>query len=178
MLKNEHRTIEKILEALYALGRSCELGHCVNKIVVQQAVDLLQSFIDFCHHGKEEKFLFPALVAKGVAKEGGPISVMLEEHVLARQHIAALKAVINNFQAGDPLTEKIIVREAGKYVRLIRGHIVKEEKILFPLVPNYLTLEERQSIALQIKQFETEVIGEANLKKYENMVSEFEKYFF
>jgi hemerythrin-like domain-containing protein len=176
LLKDDHRTIEKILEALFALGRSCELGQCVNKFVVDQATNILQNFIDRYHHGKEEKCLFPILAAHGVNNEGGPIEVMLEEHILARHYIAAFKEVINNFQAGDPSMEKVIVREAGRYVRLIRGHMLKEEKILFPQILN-LASKERQAIATRIKRFDQEEIGEATLKKFDQMINEFEKIF-
>jgi hemerythrin-like domain-containing protein len=35
-------------------------------------MEFLTVFVDKCHHGKEEEFLFPALEAAGIAREGGP----------------------------------------------------------------------------------------------------------
>lgn len=47
---------------------------------VDQIVGFPQTFADKCHHGKEERSLFPALVFAGIPKENGPIGVMLHEH--------------------------------------------------------------------------------------------------
>lgn len=38
-------------------------------------MEFLTVFVDKCHHGKEEDFLFPALEAAGIAKDGATQSV-------------------------------------------------------------------------------------------------------
>lgn len=47
---------------------------------IDEILEFFKEFIDACHHGKEEKFLFPAIEAAGIPREGGPIGVMLAEH--------------------------------------------------------------------------------------------------
>ena len=63
-------------------------------------MDFLSIFVDKCHHGKEEEFLFPALEAKGVKREGGPIGVMLHEHEQGRGLVAMLRNAVADYTSG------------------------------------------------------------------------------
>ena len=86
-LKDEHEGIltmlgvfEKIL-GIMASPASIPAQHLSN------ILDFFKEFIDTCHHGKEEKFLFPALQKAGIPREGGPIGVMLTEHETGRKYV-------------------------------------------------------------------------------------------
>ena len=51
-------------------------------------------FADKCHHGKEEDVLFPELEKAGIARQGGPIGVMLHEHVSGREFIRRMSEAL------------------------------------------------------------------------------------
>ena len=54
----------------------------------------LKEFADKCHHGKEEGILFPALTAAGLPSQGGPVGVMLHEHVEGRALIQEMEKAV------------------------------------------------------------------------------------
>ena len=39
---------------------------------ITKMVAFSKTFVDACHHGKEESCLFPCLEKKGIPREGGP----------------------------------------------------------------------------------------------------------
>jgi len=59
---------------------------------LDQILEFLKVFVDKCHHGKEEKVLFPAMEEAGIPRQGGPISVMFYEHERGRSYVRGLRS--------------------------------------------------------------------------------------
>jgi len=133
-------------------------------LTLPTAIETLQDYLEFfrgyadeCHHAREERLLFPALVAAGLPARGGPIGCMLEEHDEGRQRLAEMAAALALLQAGDrsALTR---LRSAGKsYVALLRAHIDKENRVLFVMATDLLEPAERMRLAVQFDDLDTEV---------------------
>ena len=87
-LRNEHDAILFVLQILDKMMQSKEQSKETMLQYYGEFVYFLQIFADKCHHGKEELYLFQEMVRQGIANEGGPIGVMLEEHVRGRGYIA------------------------------------------------------------------------------------------
>lgn len=140
ILKTEHRAIEVVLECLMRLAQQAEQTGQLDTASAAQAVEFLQTFADARHHVKEERLLFEQLVAKGWPRDGGPIGVMFADHeegralirkmVLAREEASA---------AGDASAAKEFARNAEAYVNLLRGHIRREDLVLFQRADLVLT---------------------------------------
>lgn len=121
-LKNEHRIIERVLDALeLAAERDMPPGF------YERTIDFLSAFADRCHHGKEEERLFPCLERRGIPREGGPIGVMCAEHVMGRAHIRKMRDHLQLGRMDD------LRRESLAYVALLRQHIHKEDHVLFEM---------------------------------------------
>ncbi len=152
-LRHEH---EAILHVLGILGRAnaADGRKAEAKLkFYEELVYFLTVFADRCHHGKEEGHLFPALVGKGVADEGGPVGAMLAEHRLGREYIAAMKEAL---AAGD--AEKL--RAAGEgYGGLLQAHIGKENNVLFPMADRLLGAKAQDALFEKFEKHEEQVIG-------------------
>jgi hemerythrin-like domain-containing protein len=151
VLRDEHAIILRGLDVLEAAARQ-------NEDTLPEAwwADILswfRAFADHNHHGKEEGALFPAMVKAGAPAEGGPIDVMLEEHVEGR---ALLQAMAGSEPAGR-------ARAARRYAQLLRDHIDKEHEVVFPLAEAVLDAEAFDWIAHQFGEVEAEVGGVAAL---------------
>ena len=83
-LRNEHDAILFVLQIVDKMMQSKEQSKETMLQYYGELVYFLQIFADKCHHGKEELYLFREMVRQGIANEGGPIGVMLEEHVRGR----------------------------------------------------------------------------------------------
>lgn len=121
-LVEEHRLILKALDVLEAAAGRLEAGEPLPDSWWRTLLDWLRGFADARHHAKEENVLFPAMVRCGAPERGGPVDVMLEEHVTGRSLVAAMAD-------GAPRERASTARQ---YVRLLRDHIDKENAILFP----------------------------------------------
>lgn len=77
ILMEEHRVIEGVISNMEAGAKRLETGQAVRAEFFIQAAEFIKGFADGCHHRKEEGVLFPAMEAAGVARESGPIGVML-----------------------------------------------------------------------------------------------------
>lgn len=133
ILKEEHRVIERVLVSLEAAANRLAAGQPVRPGVFIMAADFIKGFADGSHHKKEEGVLFPAMQAAGIPSEGGPIGVMLAEHEQARHLTAAMRAAAEKLEAGDARASEQVIQNALQYVALLRGHISKEDNILFPM---------------------------------------------
>lgn len=126
-LSQEHKEILCELDLL----KNAVSGGNVNFVGIWYFLDFTYEFAE-PHHEKEEKILFPALEAAGVANQGGPIGVMLMEHGQKRALVAKLQKA---FEEADQIET---AKTAKQIIILLSNHIMKEEKVLYPLAKRLL----------------------------------------
>ena len=80
MLEAEHRVIQKMAAGMSVLADQLEGGEPVDVALLESIVAFLRTFADRLHHTKEESFLFPALIRRGVPSQGCPIGGLTMEH--------------------------------------------------------------------------------------------------
>ena len=134
-LESEHRVIESVLDAMEKEAASVQAGQPLRKEFWLEVSDFLEHFADGHHHAKEEDLLFPVLVERGIAEEGGPIGCMKQEHVQGR----ALRQRIHD--AATDGDAEAVVTAAREFVFLLRDHIDKEDNVLFQLARQVLDAE-------------------------------------
>jgi hemerythrin-like domain-containing protein len=152
-LRNEHEAILHVFKILDAMRASNSQDADQQLRFGNELVNFLKIFADKCHHGKEENYLFTALEAAGLPNTNGPIGMMLHEHVLARQHIAAMRAA---------LAEKDLAafkQSALDYQQLLRDHIAKENDVLFVLADRVLDDEKQAELFEKFETWEEKVVG-------------------
>jgi len=174
-LMTEHRAIERMLAVLEAAAGRLEAGEPVRPEVFREAVEFVRNFADRCHHGKEEDNLFPRLEELGVPREGGPLGVMLFEHDEGRAYIGAIAGAVDAYERGDEAAAVTIARNARGYVALLRGHIDKEERVLFPMADQVLSADDQRTLAEGFERIETEVMGAGVHERYHQMLDELER---
>lgn len=138
VLMNEHRLIEQVLGSLETFASEIERGLAPERPLLADYGAFFREFADAGHHGKEEDILFRRMNERGFPRETGPVAVMLHEHEVGRGHVSALR------QIGDgvgPLTageSRVVLDHAGAFVPLLRAHIQKEDRILYPMAVRLL----------------------------------------
>lgn len=168
-LRDEHEGILVMLTVLDHLATAIQRGEAVNTDHLEEIVGFLRTFADTCHHGKEEEYLFPALKAAGIPGEGGPIGVMLEEHTEGRAHIRAMATALAQWTT-DAQAPKTFAEHAQAYVRLLRAHIEKENKVLFVMAERLLPREAHATLLTAFDRIEHERIGEGTHERYHALI--------
>ncbi len=129
-LREEHQVILGVLDILQRLVEKGQAGDW-DFDALEECVAFFRLFADACHHGKEEDLLFPELVTRGMPKEEGPIAVMLFEHKQGRALVAQMAAALPAARKAEPEPLNRLENAARTYLQLLRGHIYKEDNVLF-----------------------------------------------
>jgi hemerythrin-like domain-containing protein len=158
-LKNEHQGIALMLRIIEAVGGRLGCNGHVDAKHLSGIIEFLSIFVDKCHHGKEEEFLFPALEAVGVLRDGGPIGVLLDEHEQGRKLVAKLKEAVTSYTFGNKTAAATIQLNADQYVALLTQHIGKENTVLFPMADAKLDADKDTVLFEAFEQLERDRIG-------------------
>lgn len=146
-LRHEHDVILRALAILERAGERLASDRPVDEAALQELVELIRTFADKCHHGKEEHTLFPLLREKGV---GAVLAPFLEEHEEGRGYLRVI-------QSAAPPADRAAA--ARRYVGMLRGHIERENEVLFPMADGVLSPDEHVTLAKRYAEVEQEVVG-------------------
>jgi hemerythrin-like domain-containing protein len=159
VLREEHNAILKILDAVEEAARRLNRNLAVAPETLSGLLEFLQIFADRCHHGKEEDCLFPLLEKKGMPHDAGPLAVMLHEHGRGRELIRNMKQALEGLSSGRSDAGSQWAAAALNYAELLRGHIAKENEVLFPMADRLLSGDEQSTLVNSFEQIETDKIG-------------------
>jgi len=169
-LMAEHRVIEKAIAILEKIVGEYESRGEIDTGDVESLIDFIRTFADKCHHGKEEGVLFPKMIERGIPKEGGPIGVMLDEHEQGRDAVRRMSKGISMIKGGESGGRDLFIKAAWDYITLLRGHIDKEDNILFPMAREVMTPSDIDEMVNEFDRVEREDIGEGVHEKYEALI--------
>lgn len=162
-LMDEHRLIEQVLGSLETFALDVTAGLAVERELVAGYARFFREFADACHHGKEEDILFARMCERGFAREAGPIAVMLFEHDQGRARVSALRAVgagEGPVQAGE---RAALVGSAREFVPLLRAHILKEDRILYPMALRVLLPGEVELMQEEFEAFDRRLAADGSI---------------
>lgn len=174
ILKHEHRIIEQSLRALDGVCMRLEGSNVVPASDLLEIIDFINAFADGYHHLKEETVLFPALERRGITREGGPLAAMEHEHRVERGLIGDLREATASYREGDANAANCFVESARAFLRLLVGHIEKEDGILFRLGDEILDEQDKAALTESFKQFDSNR-GVGTLQEFERIASELEE---
>jgi hemerythrin-like domain-containing protein len=146
-LMEEHRLIETVLDCLDAMADKAARERRLDEPAVRDAVDFFRNYADGCHHDKEEHQLFPLMEERGFSVHEGPTAVMRDEHVQGRELVKSLERAL-------PDDVDAFVEAARAYSRLLRDHIVKEDRCLFPMAGQALSKDDREELGRRFEELE------------------------
>ncbi len=166
ILIKEHDAIMVMLNILEKVCLRLDAGESVEETDLENIVEFFKVFVDKCHHGKEEDILFPTLEEYGIPNEGGPIGVMLSEHLVGRDNVKGMSDSIAAYKDGKESASEEFVRYASDYIALLTEHIKKENNILFKIADMHIPEERQQSLLVDFERAEKEKIGPGVHEKF------------
>ncbi|MDP1622488.1 MAG: hemerythrin domain-containing protein [Bacteroidales bacterium] len=166
----EHESVLKMLEIMESVSRMLNKGDHVPAGDLEAMLNFLRVFVDKCHHGKEENILFPRLVEVGIPNEGGPVGMMLHEHVIGRGYIAGFAAGIEKYKAGNKEAATEITENIRNYAGLLSPHIFKENNILYQMADMHLTPQDQTELVARFEKLEEEVVGPEKHEQFQQLL--------
>jgi hemerythrin-like domain-containing protein len=161
ILEREHQLVLPFLDALEVAARRIESRQQSSAPQLRpsfflDASEFIKSFVDGCHHRKEEGLFFPALEAAGVPQLGGLMGEILAEHDECRRLSLQVRACAERLANGDPGSRATLAWNTLAFIRLIRPHLAKEEAALFPFADKTLSAGQQDMLAVEFERIETE----------------------
>ncbi|MGE5606151.1 MAG: hemerythrin domain-containing protein [Bacteroidota bacterium] len=169
-LKDEHQAVKVTLTILGEIALRLSRGQAIDLAHLDQLLEFLTTFVDKCHHGKEEDLLFPELEKAGVPREGGPIGVMFKEHDLGRSYIRGLQEGLTRLKAGDPKAARVVVENIENYSDLLIQHINKEDHILYPMAEKSFSPAQNQALLDGFAEIEEQRVGAGKHEEFHRML--------
>jgi hemerythrin-like domain-containing protein len=177
-LKTEHEAVKMTLRVLDSMINDAEkTGQIKNPGHLGQLIEFFRTFVDKCHHSKEEDLLFPALEEVGVSQEEGPIGVMLKEHQQGRDCVAKMNAALVRYNDGEREAVNDLIKNGREYIALLNLHIDKENNVLFPIADKHLSAEKQAELWEGFETIETQKIGEGRHEEFHKMIASLDKIY-
>jgi hemerythrin-like domain-containing protein len=173
-LSNEHQAILLMIRILEKMSDRLEEGRQVDAGHLEKAVDFIKVFADKCHHGKEEDLLFPAMEKAGIPRTGGPLGVMLREHVMGRGFVKAMSEALAGIKKGDRKAVALFAENARNYGALLSQHIFKEDNVLYPMADGRLSSAEQDALEACFAEVEEKAVGHGKHEAYHRLLKELE----
>lgn len=173
VMVDEHKLILRMISLVEKNTHLAEEGKFTDWQFYLDAVDFIRNYADSYHHAKEEDTLFTALIANGMPEKNSPIEAMLIEHDQGRAFVRGMEEAAQNALAGQAGQLPGLVENAVGYAKLLRGHIDKEDNILYPLSERVLPEDVRPAM-LQAYEKAEATVAEDFSAHYERMVARYE----
>jgi hemerythrin-like domain-containing protein len=160
-LREDHGRIMKLFAAWQKMLGELEQPKQSRQEAFAECINLVETFIDKCHHGKEDEILFPAMESSKRPEVTSLIEDLRSEHKTGRSMLEAIKLQFKAFPQSNGSAEKLIQLCEG-YIDLFRKHIRRENAKLLPLLEKCMSAGTREQIAAHFEQYEQKTIGSKN----------------
>lgn len=137
-LRQDHQLIRAVLECLDILAGCAEIDGALDTNLAREVLAFMTGFVDRVHHRVEERELFPALERCAVPSEVGSLTRLRVEHDRARAAIAAMHAALDCLRDAEPCAAERFAICARAYTEIVREHMAKEERVVFPIADRVL----------------------------------------
>ena len=169
---DEHRLILRMISLVEKNTERMLQGRFRDWQFFLDAVDFIRNYADRFHHAKEEDVLFVALVNNGMPEKNSPIEAMHMEHDQGRALVRAMEDAAQRALLGESGRIPALAESARSYAELLRGHIDKEDNILYPLAERVLSEAVRPALLEAYARSEESNPGLT--ERYRRMVEEYE----
>ncbi|MCR5527257.1 MAG: hemerythrin domain-containing protein [Lachnospiraceae bacterium] len=177
IMEEEHANIQRMIAVIRQICCNILEGGEVPVDDLRSITDFIKNYADHHHHGKEEAFLFPEMVARlGKMADNLVTHGMLVEHNLGRNYNMGLSMSLDAYEASPSTQLKLdIVGNAFGYSYVLSEHVLKENNVVYTFAEKNLPQEVFDKVNEDSRKFEEENMIKGTQKHYLDMLEGFEK---
>ncbi len=154
----EHRLIERMIALLKKEVDRIEREKDIHAGFLDTAFDFIRTYVDRCHHGKEEEIFYRELDKKALSDEHRRIlEEILEEHRQSRKAVAEMEDAKAGFLKGARGSLSRITGTIRFLVELYPRHIDKEDHHFFLPCMAYFSQEEKDAMLAREHEFDRDL---------------------
>lgn len=166
LLIKEHRVIEVVLDCLVKIIEQGISLHRLNFLRTEEAIDFFRNYADKWHHKKEEDHLFNMVESKNEKQGNEHIQDLKSEHEKNRGFVKGMDASFREAAHGDMKELMEFAKNAREYIDVIKGHIIKEDRIVFPYADEILSSHDQMKLEIAFKETEETDVDNNTNEKY------------
>jgi hemerythrin-like domain-containing protein len=168
----EHRLTDRMLELIKEQILTLRSGAAADIRFAGQVIDFFRTYVDLCHHGKEEDILFKVLAGKKMSSAHTRImDELIQEHRTARTIVAELgRAKDLHSGGGDRSSGIMTIYE--KMVEIYPPHIEKEDHHFFFPCLEYLSAGEQDRMLAEMQDFDAKLFHQTYAALIERLETE------
>ncbi len=165
-LRGEHEAMTIIISAMKKIASDIQINNSVDLFRIGQIIEFLRTFNHNCHHEKEEKILFPAILECNIPWTVDTIGHLVKEHSLLHKHLDEIEMHMHEYLAGQTLSLINIASDLTKYISLAENHINVENNILLPLAEKVLDKKKQEMIFIDFRLIQNTQVGHCKHLEY------------
>lgn len=170
-IKGEHAAITIVLKAMKKLAFDMRIGKFIDSYRIVQILDFLHTFTENCHSQKEEKSLYPAMLAYDIPWTAATIKHLISENRLAHEYISEIDRYFDEYLSGNTQVLNALSSAMIKYVELEENHIRIVDKVIIPLCDRIFDYKTLARISAEFKAIQDQNVGQLKHLEYFKMLS-------
>lgn len=141
-LVEDHKLIRRWVDLIPRMVDTLDLETEEGRRVILDGVDFVLLYTGKLYHAKEERILFNYYVDESLEF----VKDLCADHDIALEHAEAIEAAVEKRNGAS------VRRHLLAYAELLRGHIRREDEILYPWIDRELSPSQVYWLGLQFKQ--------------------------
>ncbi len=176
-LQDEHQAVRTMLLVWKKIVVRMEKGGEVGMEDLDNLLAFMKSFVDRCHHQKEESYLFPALMELDIPEITEMVKKLTNEH--GKLHLLAqeINSSLDGYKKGDPRAKEKLVGSLKEYIGLLSRHESEETDILFGKANDNLSEETQMRLEKDFKRIELEYIGAGRHEEFYKIIDNLHNHY-
>jgi hemerythrin-like domain-containing protein len=165
-LMAEHEVILEVLRAAQAKTDHVRQGFNLDENRVREIVDFSRNFTDRCHHGKEERFYFPAAEVYTGRRLHDFLEELTVEHAYGRSIMDEIDYLLGS---DDTDAARLIAERLSVYISTMRRHIEREDGQLYRKSGIFLPGTEERALMIGFDRLENVDLGVGFHERYHRL---------
>lgn len=172
-LMREHGVLRRLLLIYEEMNRRFSSNTPFEPKLLQEAAQIMQTFIGNYHEKLEEDYLFSRLEKREAMKE--LVKTLLEQHQKGRQLTSYILQHARAADLTNPDIRKGVSDAMLAFITMYRPHAAREDTVLYPYFKTIISGHEYLYLGDVFENKETELFGEGGFSKIVDKVAAIEK---
>jgi hemerythrin-like domain-containing protein len=175
VIAQEHRSITAVVNALESLARDVAGGKDPDYEVLTVILDYIETFPNWLHHPKEDRYLFSALrrrIAEWTAIDSSLAATQVldqleADHQRENELTRELRYLLTRCRIGGASARQAFAEAVERYARFHWEHMRKEEDVVLPLALEALTAADWTVIDTAFSRTDESIPGVAPRQEFD-----------
>jgi len=171
ILVEEHKLISDELDLLTTAAEKIVRGQNPPREFFEKAIAFTRKFTNEYHHYKEEIVMFGLLAQKHEGAIDAEIERLRSQHEALHNYMNEISSALDAYSQDSDTETRRLHRNLSDYIQTLRGHIMAENRIFYPMVVKALTDQEKTVLTAEFEKYAAKA-GPETMEKYGNLVAE------